>query len=67
MTEWEDPELVSFHRQTKTAIMYKTTLSEKDLKTSRTALPQLRILKKKKSHQDGVGGTEIQCSQDSYP
>lgn len=48
MTEWEDPELVSFHRQTKTAIMYKTTLSEKDLKTSRTALPQLRILKKKK-------------------
>lgn len=47
MTEWEDPELVSFHRQTKTAIMYKTTLSEKDLKTSRTALPQLRILKKK--------------------
>lgn len=47
MTEWEDPELMSFHRQTKTAIMYKTTLSEKDLKTSRTALPQLRILKKK--------------------
>lgn len=34
MAEWEEAELMSSHRQTNTTITYRTTHSEKHLKTS---------------------------------
>lgn len=43
MTEKEVPELMSSHRHTQTTATYETTLSEDKLKTSRTALLQLRV------------------------
>ena len=43
MVEQEDPELTSSHGYTKTTATYRITLSEDDLKTSRTALLQLRM------------------------
>ena len=46
MAEWEDPELMSSHRQTNTTTAYRTTHSEKYLKTSITALPKLRKILK---------------------
>jgi len=40
---WEDPELTFSHGHTKATTAYRTILSEKDLKTSRTDLPQLKL------------------------
>ena len=41
MAEEEDPKLTS-HGHTKTTTTYRTAISENDLKTSRTGLPQLK-------------------------
>ena len=43
MAEQEDLELTFSHGHTKTTTTYKTTISEDDLKTSRTDSLQLRI------------------------
>ena len=40
MAEQEDPELPSPHTHTKTATVYRATLTENNLKTSRTAFLQ---------------------------
>lgn len=42
MAEWEDPELTSSHGHMKAETTYRETLSEDDLKTDRTDLPQLK-------------------------
>ena len=43
MVEQEDPELSSSHNHTKITTIYRATLSENDLKTSRKDSPQLKI------------------------
>lgn len=40
--EYEDPELTSSHEHTKVATTWTATPSENDLKTSRTALSQVK-------------------------
>lgn len=40
MAEWKNPELTSLHTHTKTATIYRATLTENNLKTSRTAFLQ---------------------------
>lgn len=36
MAEWEDPGLTSSHGSTKIRTIYRATIAEKDLKTSKT-------------------------------
>lgn len=43
MIEQEDPELTSFHGHTRITTIYRATTDEKDLKTSRKDIPQLKI------------------------
>lgn len=43
MAEWENSELVSSHRHTKTAITYRAAVHENDMKTSRKESPQLKV------------------------
>ena len=43
MVEQEDSVLNSLHRRTKTTTVYRTTMSENNLKTSRTDFLQLRV------------------------
>lgn len=43
MVEEEDSELTSFHGQTRTTTVYKTTISENKMKTCRNDFTQLRI------------------------
>ena len=43
MAEQEDPELISSHGHTKITTIYRATISENDLKTSRKDLLQLKI------------------------
>lgn len=43
MAEEEDPELTPCNGHTNTASTYRVTLTENNLKTSRIALPQLKM------------------------
>ena len=46
-TEKEDPELTSSHRYTKITAIYRTTIDENNLKTSRKSFPQPKIQRRK--------------------
>ena len=43
MVEQEAPELIPFHVHTKITTIYRATIDENDLKTSRKDFPQLKI------------------------
>ena len=43
MVEQEDPELTSSHRHTKITTIYRASINENDLKTSRKDFSQLKI------------------------
>ena len=53
MTEQEDPELTSSHRQPKITPIYRQTIDENSLKTSRKDLLQLKIQRNYKIVQKG--------------
>lgn len=57
MTGWEDPELTSSNGHTKTTTIYRATLSEKNMRTIRTTLTQLKI--QRKSHIKKGRGREV--------
>ena len=46
MVEEEDPELTSFHGHTQIVTLYRATIYENNLKTSRKDFPHLRMLRR---------------------
>ena len=62
MVEEEDPELTSFHGHTQTVTLYRATIYENNLKTSRKDVPHLRMLRRS----NRKGGHNVQ-SRPSAP
>ena len=63
MAEQEDPKLTSSHGHTKNTTIYRATIDENDLKTSRKGLLQPKIERRNMTG----SGVETAYSQDPYP
>ena len=65
MVEEEDPEFTSFHGHTQTVTLYRATIYENNLKTSRKDFPQLKI--QRRNHSEMNRGAETWCRRDPHP